>query len=268
MAISLVGTATGSNGSGSYSITMNLPAGVEENDIVVVFWSRWYYTSTLTVTTAGYTDLWTRSFGQVSSYDATAKCSYKRMGATPDTSVTVSSDRDDRMVASLAVFRGVDTTTAIDNTVTDAVGYDTNPNCPAVTVITPGSLVVAMASSFRSSVPNPATLPGYTHYVQTGSTLSAIILGTSVPVGVADPPAFTGFGYVSYDAWMAGTVILRTATPEIVITIPPPETITISGTTTEFDGVLQVPQLVAEVIYSNPDIIVPSTAKPIVFICT
>jgi len=131
MAISLV---TGGNLSGGANnggnVVITLPT-LLQNDVVYLVAGR---VGGATVSTANYTQV---------GADATngthiVRVYRKRMGATPDGSVTVvgSGNAADAMAVALYCLRGVDKTTSEDATATTANGSSTNPNNAAIVTAT------------------------------------------------------------------------------------------------------------------------------------
>lgn len=123
--ISLVGTSSGGG-------TTNLPAGLQENDHVVVQIASDDYDIN---SVPGWTTIQTR----LSS--ARGVLVAKRMGSTPDTIIVV----DARCAVVSMAFRGVDITTAEDVTHQSLSGFG-SPNPPAITPITNGCAIVISAS--------------------------------------------------------------------------------------------------------------------------
>lgn len=150
MAISYVGGRTFffAGGTTSQVISLTTLTGGSDTapqvgDFVVVFYgSGSNVTRTLSVT--GYTSLGT--YVASSTYVTNYTGGYKFMGATPDTSVTVSGTGStaDAGAGTIHVFRGVDTTTPLDvATVTAGSTTTTRPNPGAITPTTAGAWIIA-----------------------------------------------------------------------------------------------------------------------------
>jgi hypothetical protein len=178
------------------------------------------------VQTAGYTEIAELRGNDVS--DANLSVSYKIMGGTPDTSVTVSPTLNTAFAGAVVihVWRGVDTTTPLDVASTTAVGTNTDrPNPPAITPSTAGAVVVAIGGG---SVENP---PGAV-LTQPGSELSNFLSIKSDDVegaviaagsyawtsGAFDPVAWTGGNNHADSSWAAVTLALRPGVTSIEYT--------------------------------------------------
>lgn len=209
MAISLVGTAAGASSDGS-NIVIALPTCLE-NDLVCVMGGH-ANAADAGVVTSGYTE----------EKDVTAtynqgSFSYKRMSSSPDTSVTclgpaVSGYGSTYVVM---VFRGVDTTTAIDTATTTAETFGADPNSPSITTVTNGAAVI----SFGLSTQNGTVVASPTGY---GSTVSSSISAatqshmasaawkTKSPAG-AENPSTWDYSELVFDGSLAFTIALRPA---------------------------------------------------------
>jgi hypothetical protein len=165
MAISFVGSKTfGHNSTSDQSVSLTdlldesgNAATLLEGDIVVIN----YVSSTNNVnrsnaemTPTGYTEFTSTDLYQDDNHDANQLVSYKFMGATPDTTVTIpASDATTNGVAvTIHAFRGVDTTTPSDVTPTTAGGINTGvADAAAIEPVTAGAWILACGAA--------ATLP-------------------------------------------------------------------------------------------------------------
>ena len=201
MAITRVGETEGS-AIDDADITLDLTAiSLLENDVVVIAASGG--TVAPAMTTAGYTQTGVNA----------GLLAWKRMSASPDSSALIDITGTGGAVASAAVaiaFRGVDTTTAMDATITSATGSSTNPDSPSITTVTDGAAVISAMASLVSdaSVTAPS---GYGDQVDINSsdTLSAtagMAWLTKASAGAENPASWTN---VSTGAWVAFTVALR-----------------------------------------------------------
>lgn len=205
MAITFVSAdgATTAGGGGSPVITFGV--ALQQNDIVVVFGGINNQTDTAGVSTSGYTQL-----AQFNSTTGTASrnmwVGYARMGSTPDTSVTCNGGASESVYEAM-YFRGVDTSTAIDQTTTTTFAQTTNPDCPSITTVTNNAAVLALAFSNRDTA---ITVPsGYSNLSQKDGAVTSTVAGawvTKATAGAEDPPAFTN--WVS-GKWCGATVALR-----------------------------------------------------------
>jgi uncharacterized protein YlzI (FlbEa/FlbD family) len=198
--ITLVGTAT------STVANLTLPTGLQQNDIVIVASYRDDSTTTLPT---GYT-----AGQQGTSNSVNYRWAYKRMGATPDTTITGMSGTSVIHIA--MVFRGVDSTTALDVTsptvATNTVGM---PNPPSITTVTNNSMIVALGYLDDDVIASAVTAP--TNYTlaraeQYGSSgAGGTVMGAyrlTTTFGAQDPGVFGGGGD---DSWVAATIALRPA---------------------------------------------------------
>lgn len=162
-----------------------------ENDVVVIVGGHAKTSANAGVSTAGYTELADVTTGPRCSV------SWKRMGATPDSAATVLGAADALYGNNyaIAVFRGVDTTTAIDATTTTASGTG-QPNSPSITTVTNNAVVITAWLS--DSDPNSVTQPtGYTFsdywgtQPETNEASSGIAFKTVATAGAENPGPWT-----------------------------------------------------------------------------
>lgn len=219
MAITLVGTTVGNGTTANFSVS--LPAGVQENDVVVVVTSI-SSTSNLNpgVNTSGYAEL--ADLYANDTRDANLSVSWKRMGATPDTTVEILGSGSGTIPVSaiVRVYRGVDTTTAIDVTTTTATNLNgSRANAPSITTVTNGAWVLACMASTGDGTPTDFTGPsGMNNFIQeqgvvagVRSTITSLADIERATAGAYDPAALTGGESTSSDSWCACTVALRPA---------------------------------------------------------
>jgi hypothetical protein len=145
----------------------------------------------------------------------------KRMGAVPDTSVTVSLVNNSAGGGGAIAFvaRGVDAATALDVavvTTSDVNSAMVNP--PAITPVTAGALI--LAGGFGSSDPTPvaftgpANMTGFHQAQGAGSTRGGVIgaaVKTDWTAGAFDPDAFTGGETSASCSWIGFSIVLRPA---------------------------------------------------------
>ncbi len=157
MPISYVGgVVAGRNGNSNATVDVSLSsgltggsnAGVSAGDLVVVTVSTGSAAraSVVAVTApATYTNL-TAQRTTATTYDTNVQTSYKFMGSTPDTVVTIPAQGNiaDGQAYVVQVFRGVHTSTPLDVTPTYATGSGTNsrPDPAAITPVTSGAWIV------------------------------------------------------------------------------------------------------------------------------
>ncbi len=234
MAITFIGSAS-ANYVAQSSFELSLPT-CEENDVVIVVLASDQGSGSdvaLGITSSGYNEE-VNIFANATTYDNDLVVSWKRMGATPDTSVTGQSDGGGNGNVSVIayVLRGVDRTTAMDVAVTTATSTSTSiPDCPSITPVTDGAIVVACggAAVSDSSVTAPT---GYTNqeeqngssgYVVTAAVCSKLWSGS----GAEDPAAWTDWVSTSGRASTMATLAIR----PLVASEPPTGAITATGST-------------------------------------
>lgn len=200
----------------------------------------------LGVTTAGYTEI-VDITAPADTYNNRLSVSHKKMGGTPDTSVTVTGTGHVRNAGAVVVevWAGVDTTTAIDVTSTTATGQNTGqPNPPSITPSTTDAVVIVVGSAAHAAI-------GV--FTQPGSELSAFLSGAQADTtdcviatgyfnwtsGAFDPVAWTGGGTSVQSTWTAASLALRPAVT--IVTIP-------TGIATETDTPLALTQRLIDVV--------------------
>lgn len=224
MALSYVGGLTSTfagaaSGSQTISINGTLTGGSNTspstNDIVIVVYATGSTADrAIGVTTAGYTEE-AELYSNGTSYDTNLSFSWKRMGATVDTSVVVNAtgNNADAGAVAIHVWRGVNTVTAMDTAVTTATGTGSGrPNPAAITPVTTGAVIIVAGGG--------AAATGATY---TASYLSSFVTATSVDTndamvgvgyvawtsGAYDPAVWTGGTTNAADSWAAVTAALR-----------------------------------------------------------
>jgi len=220
MTISVVGTNTGHTVSSSEQLIVNLPAGVIENDIVLVAVGGSRSNWAVGVLTDGYEEI--AELYATSTNTINLSLNWKRMGATPDVSVQclASGQTSTDLLCIVYVLRGVNTTTALDVTSTTATGSGSHdPNPPAITPITSDAFIVicgACSNYAASGGDTSVTAPsGYTNQVLLPSTNvtndSTLMMASKAwTIGTEDPGAWNvDVGIDGADAWAAVTVAFR-----------------------------------------------------------
>lgn len=193
----IVGTPTS-----SITGTITLPTGLQENDIVFILSVSDTDTQNLpTGYTAGQNGV---------SNSVQYRWSYKRMGATPDTTATNLQSTSSGHIA--FAVRGVSTTTVLDATVPSISTSATtgNPNPPAITTVTNNAMVLAfgfiddVATAATTTAPSGYTLISAFDASGGGTVMAAQTIKSAA--GAEDPGAFT---VGSIDTWVGATVALR-----------------------------------------------------------
>lgn len=232
MPISFIGSGVGTHAATSaqtynFSSLLNAAGGtptLAQGDIVVVA----VVNSTAAVNRgagalvpSGYTAAHTALFNtdtNASNYQV----SYKFMGATPDTSVSIpaSNATTSGIAYAVYVFRGVSATTPMDATPTTAGAGNTGvANAPAITPVTQGAWIVACGGAAVAAgavFTNPAGMSTTTnHFRSTTITTTTndanvgVALLTTWTSGAYDPAAFGGSTTTNTGSWSAVTLALR-----------------------------------------------------------
>jgi hypothetical protein len=213
VAITLVGTPTTGSATNGGNITLTLPTGRQQGDVVYVGLALASAIGGGT-SSAGWTQLGT-------TLDNTIRLQMFRkvMGASPDANIVLTGGAQaaDSSSAIAIAFRGVDATTQEDVTRTTATGSSTNPNCPSIIPATTGAVAIAYAATRIIDTTGTGGPAGYSNFTQVSSndnndTTSYMAWKGSLTASVAeDPAAFTG---ISTALWGAFTVAVRPAPEE------------------------------------------------------
>lgn len=211
MAITLVGTVTHITAASATPDEVSLPMGMAEGDIVLAACA----TDSAAVfpnPSDGLNDYTTIfNTNNIVAYGAF----YKVQGATPDSTIFLPGWRETGDFPTpwvVAVFRGVDVTTPLDQTSVADTGSG-QPNPGAITTVTDGAAVVSFGMLDDDNITS-CTQSGATDVAFIGggvsSNTSSIMFGwqTQVTAGAVDPAAFSTDGT---DAWAAVTIALKPA---------------------------------------------------------
>ena len=171
------GTTANIAGSTGTTTVVNLPAGTTTNDVVVIVYAIGTNVDKVTsasgpmqLTSQGYTKI---SSAYVSdTYDVNLYCQYKVMGGTPDTTVTISATgvATESGCVAIQVFRGVDTTSPIDQSTlaADETINSANPAAAqAISRVVDGAWVICAFGSGHNL--------GGRNYISTGMSLTDFI---------------------------------------------------------------------------------------------
>lgn len=158
--------------SGNAVNTLTLPAGLLENDVVVLISACPGQTTGLNVAT---------NYNLIQSDNNASRTfaiSYRRMGPIPDTTISGISATENLggggggggggttvdVAHTALIFRGVTTTTIpfIESTTTPSQQQNTNPNPPSVTVDSVGCAVIPIAFAYNTAVTVNSQPTGYT----------------------------------------------------------------------------------------------------------
>jgi hypothetical protein len=144
--------------------------------------------------------------------------SYKFMGSTPDTSVTIpgSGNAADGQAWTIQVFRGVDPTTPLDVTPTYATGQGTNnrPDPAAITPVTAGAWIAVCTGGAAANATSALTAGYLTNLrfangADTNDGCAASGYYTGWTSGSYDPAVFGGGNVNAANSWGATTIALR-----------------------------------------------------------
>ncbi len=212
MAISLRGTSqTGTRINGNdVTLTFDVATPPLTDHLVIVFGGHGVTETTLADPGSGYT--------QIAIHTGTAPIFgawYKKMGATPDTSVVCNGggNVDDAVAYGCVTYSGVDTITPLDQTtVTVGPTASTNPNCGSITTQTVNAFVLAFAGSDIRDLA-PGTVADYTDQLNeqrndTEDFTTAFARIDAGAIGAEDPAAW---GAWATSTWYAITAALRPA---------------------------------------------------------
>lgn len=195
-----------------------------ENDIVaVVFATSANAAQSISIDTTGYTILnpgTTRYVNDTS--DVTVIAGYKRMGSTPDTTLTVnpgSSGTSQQKTAVAVIISGVNTTTAADDSGQIASSANTALiDCPSVTPAQDNSLILALGALATANnsltITGPANMDGYKAADTTTNTktsMSMIAWYEQATAAAFNPDAITfsaGSDSTSY-CWAGYTIVFK-----------------------------------------------------------
>ncbi len=213
MAITLVGTASGSAANGG-DVTITLPAGLAENDVVLVIGGNGNAGTSADIETAGYS---TDAPHSVSQLDGIV--GYKVMGASPDTVVRCNGGGNsaDGVAYVVMAFRGVHA--SVVDAATQVTDQGGDPNSQSITTVTDGAAVISafISEDASGSIVNPPT--GYGNLVSVAqSDANPVSAGSAYriksPAGAENPTIWdTSFsGSADNISW---TIALKPATPGV-----------------------------------------------------
>lgn len=208
MTISVVGSTTAvSTGSSSYTLT--LPVCLED-DVVFVFVGN--AETTPGISSSGWSTISSTASGGTTSTQLGVFC--KRMGATPDGSVTIGSPGSYVGSALAYVLRGVDSSNIFDVALSTASGTTSCvPNPPAITPANNGTYLIACGAGLSndSSVTPPT---GYSNDISVANNTGYYVTLAAASkawdgLGEEDPDAWTDWDTTAYSCWSAATIAVR-----------------------------------------------------------
>ena len=180
--------------------------------------------ATAAMTPTGYTAFTATDLYQNDNLDANQLVTYKFMGATPDTTVSIpaSSAASAGVAVVIHAFRGVNRTTPSDVTPATAGAGNTGvADAGAITPVTQGAWILACGgAAVEDGVPftNPAGMSATTNHFRSVSITTtttdanaATALLTTWTSGSYNPAVFGGSSSSSRSTWVATTIALRPA---------------------------------------------------------
>jgi hypothetical protein len=191
-------------------VTLTLPVTIAAGDVVVVFGGHHHRDgSSVGPSTSGYTPAFTPHTAATPDFGAW----YKVMGASPDADVVLfgSGQATDAAAYGGWVLRNVDTTSVLDATpTTSGPGATANPDCPAITTVTDGAWVLAVAGD-RFADASTGTPSNYENLAAAFGTdgVSFTVAGATrvkTTAGAEDPSAFPSW---ASGGWYAATLAIR-----------------------------------------------------------
>jgi len=213
MAIAIRGTPTTATAVNGADVTITLPSGMLQNDVVYVIASCTDLSGLTEIGGPTWTQLLYVDAGSAFSSPLRAAIFRKVMGAVPDVSLSIQvlGNADDAAAAIAVAFSGVNPSTPEDATTTSATGNSTNPDPPNITSVTGGAVLLAAAASrANDSAVSPPT--AYTAIANTlasddvDKTSAAMAYRLSVNPGVETPGPFQSW---ATGRWIAFSIMLR-----------------------------------------------------------
>lgn len=162
MAITLVGintTATVTNGG---TVTLNMPTGVAENDVVVIFAGG---SNSPGSTPSTWTEI------EINE-DVNTVLAYKVMGASPDSNVSFwdTGGTSDSGAALAMAFRGVDTANVLDVAVVSGTTGSSDP--PAIVPTSNDTCICVFGTDYRAD-PGDSSPGSITNYLPSPTTVAS-----------------------------------------------------------------------------------------------
>jgi len=204
------------------SLTGGLASAPAAGDLVVVYFGTGS-TVNRNLVISGYNLIADLFAGSV--YDTNLETAYKFMGATPDTSFTLTGgtlSTSDAGAVAVQVWRGVDQTTPFDVTLTASTGTNTVLCDPAaITPVTPGAVIIAGGAGAHNNGVGSSGIRTYsssdlTAFLSTGqNNTNQVTIGLGYHVwtsGSFNPAQFTFSGTNSTNfSYVSVTLALRPA---------------------------------------------------------
>ncbi len=219
--ISYVGGKTAGRANPSSSTSVNFAPEVTPlaGDLVVVTAVTGSAAGNPTMAVSGYTNLGQLNQSAVTA-DTSMDVSYKRMGAVPDTSVTIPGTGNNAFAEAytIQVFRNVDPDSPMDVAAVPAGGTGTGrPDPAAITPTTPGAWIVICGGGAAGTGANYTAPANYTtdFLTASGADTTDAMVGSGYRSdwvsGQENPAGYTGGTTGVNDSWAAYTIALRPA---------------------------------------------------------
>lgn len=239
--ISIVGSSEFDGTSSATTHAITLPSGIEADDLICIWSNTQSGTSDGAPTAPGFTQVYTQG-GDASFRPKVTMLRKVAAGTESGTSVTLTwgVSCDANMVC--VVFRGVDTTTPIDQT---SPAGATTPDPPSITTVTDKAWVLAVVTGNHStSMPTPTISAGYSTAATQVPDLKAIVVTyKEVATAAAENPAAWTWGVEN--CWAATTALRPAAvTPPPTAAFPVLESVTETNTTSGTTHSIDLPATV------------------------
>ncbi len=241
--ISLVASSSASSASGSTSLVINMPTGVQEGDLVVIFCAS----EAATAPTLG---TWTSYTSATTSPSTIGRAIfYKFMTATPDTNATLTITSTNASAAIAYAFRGVATPTGFTHPIKSyaaATSTSGMPNPPSITTTYTDEFVFVFGALDDTifTAANIVAPSGFSNALAvSGGNATAgsniMVMGavdSTTTAGTLDPAAFTVSGATPSEEWVAYTMTfwrengLNTSRKEIIVAASDETTALTTGT--------------------------------------
>ncbi len=263
MTITFVGSNTGQN-TAPTGVTVALPATNQNDLVLVITGTPDRGTGVGAPATSGYTTL--VELMPTAPELAKLHISRKFMGATPDPSVTIGGGA--QVATCILAFRGVDTTTPIDVTLTTVL-LSVSPNPSAITPASNNCCIVAAGYSIQldtsvGSITNYLPSPSVQKTCNIDTTVAAVYRILSGGASVAEDPLPWSTWSTGSQRCMTATIALRPQAIEFVTvdkatvtatkpTVPVLGTVPVQSATTTITGkTIATPDGLVESIFVDP----------------
>jgi len=205
MAVTIEGEVTGSIGTGGGTVT--IPGTPQENDIVLLSRVCDNALDAATISEVGYNEI----AQDPANSNPGRSVAWKRMGASPDSSITVGGEGTFAQSYICRLYRDVDTSTAVDNTPAHSSGASGTPDCASYTTITNGARRVLIGFLDDDSVTATEAPTGYGSLATSNNTGRSLMQAErdEATAGADDPGLWTTAGndewYAIHFAWRPAT---------------------------------------------------------------